>query len=201
MVLKKRVLAKNSVSFAFDTGDAISNLVVLGSYVSNVDAHWVVDHEGALDAPQSSADERSFAGFDKPGFSSCVICVEQYYWMWVGGVWFAEDQEMVTSNIVDDEGCIFEYVYADEFSFTIVCYIDKCAFLDVFGPLDVPPKFHMVAVASCCSEAAVTPGFASRITWDFVAEWMPHVDPVACQRSVDETKLSTKSVIDSVPFL
>ena len=169
--------------------------------MSNIDAHWVVDHERALDAPQSSANEGSFAGFDKPGFSSGVICIEQDYWMWVCGIWFAEDQEMVTSNIVDDEGCIFEYVYADEFPLAVVCHVDKSAFLDVFGPLDVPPKFHVVAVASCCSEAAITPGFAGWITWDLVANWIPHVDPIACQCSVDEAKLSTKSVINSVPFL
>ena len=67
--------------------------------------------------------------------------------------------------------------------------------MDFGGPLDVPSKVQVEAVATRCVQAAVAPTGAARVAWDEMPNWPPHVDPVTGECIMNQLYLPVKGPV------
>ena len=65
------------ISIMLVAGDAVCNDVCICGDMGCCDPHWIVEHEGALEAPQAATCPRSFAPFDGPSLGGNIVSPEE----------------------------------------------------------------------------------------------------------------------------
>ena len=99
-------------------------------------------------------------------------------------------EHVACCHVVDDEGGVFQGVDADQLPILIVEDELESALLDVSWLFHVPPEAQVDAVSPCCMQTTVAPAGGTGVLRNEMPYGPPHVDPRACQGTVDELNLA-----------
>jgi len=123
------------------------------------DPHWIVEHQGALQAPQAAACSRPFAPFYGPGLGGNIVGPKEdrrVLYVEVGAV--VESAPIVYAcGIVNKDGGILKAVDVNQLTAAAIADIPEGAVPDSLGPLKIPPKPHVSREASSSIKAGVAP--------------------------------------------
>jgi hypothetical protein len=109
------------------------------------DHHWIVEHEGALEAPQAATCPGSFTPFDGPSLGGNVVGPEEDRWVLnvkMGAL--VESAPIVYAcGIIDEYGSILKAVDVDQLAVAAITYVSKGALPNSLGPFKIPPELHV----------------------------------------------------------